>query len=104
MAIALVDANVVLRCLLDDHAELSPKAQQLLDATDVVLRFEVLCEVVYVLEKLYGVPRERIHTDLLDFITADSVSIEDLEVACRALTLFRDERIDIVDAILCAYA
>jgi len=94
----------MLRHLLDDHPELSPKAQDLLDRNDVELRYEVMCEIVYVLSKLYGVPRARIEADLRAFIAADSVYIQDEETACEALQLYRDQNIDIVDAILCAHA
>ena len=92
----LLDANLVLRHLLDDHPELSPKAQDLLDRNDVELRYEVMCEIVYVLSKLYGVPRARIEADLRAFIAADSVYIQDEETACEALQLYRDQNIDIV--------
>ena len=35
----LVDANIVLRYLLDDHAELSPKAADILERQSVTLDF-----------------------------------------------------------------
>jgi predicted nucleic acid-binding protein len=47
---SLVDANVVLRYLLDDHVELSAKAQEILEQQVVTLPMEVACEVVYVLQ------------------------------------------------------
>jgi len=49
----LVDANIILRYLLDDHAELSPKAAEILEQHTVTLPIEVACEVVYVLQKVY---------------------------------------------------
>ena len=44
---SIVDANIVLRYLLDDHAELSPKAAEILEQQLVTLPVEVACEVVY---------------------------------------------------------
>lgn len=48
---SIVDANIVLRYLLDDHAELSEKAAAILERQTVTLPIEVACEVVYVLQK-----------------------------------------------------
>lgn len=48
---SLVDANIVLRYLLDDHAELSPQAADILERHSVTLPVEVGCEVVYVLQR-----------------------------------------------------
>lgn len=47
---SLVDANVVLRYLLDDHEELSARAAEILENHSVTLPMEVGCEVVYVLQ------------------------------------------------------
>ena len=49
-----IDANVILRYVLDDHAELSPKAKRLIDENIVETPVEVLCEVVFVLSRTYG--------------------------------------------------
>ena len=45
-----IDANVFLRYVLDDHAEMSPKAREIIDRHIVEIPVEVLCEVVYVLK------------------------------------------------------
>jgi predicted nucleic acid-binding protein len=42
----IVDANIVLRYLLDDHPELSPKAADILEQHSVTLPIEAACEVV----------------------------------------------------------
>jgi len=51
----IVDANIVLRYLLDDHPVLSPKAADILEQHSVTLPIEAACEVVYVLQKVYKV-------------------------------------------------
>jgi len=48
----IVEANIVLRYVLDDHTELSPKAAEILEQQSVTLPMEAACEVVYVLQKV----------------------------------------------------
>ena len=40
-----IDANVILRYLLDDHDELSPKSAAIIDHEQVHASVEVICEV-----------------------------------------------------------
>lgn len=47
----IADANVYLRYLLNDVDELSSKARSIVDVEQLYLPIEVLCEIVYVLEK-----------------------------------------------------
>jgi predicted nucleic-acid-binding protein len=49
----VVDANIILRYLLNDHDELSLQARQIIDEQEVEVPIEVLCEVVFVLLKLF---------------------------------------------------
>ena len=49
----IVDSNIVLRYILNDHEELSSKAAQILEHQFVTLPVEAACEVVYVLQKVY---------------------------------------------------
>ena len=62
-----IDANVILRYVLDDHAELSPKAKKLIDENIVETPIEALCEVVFVLLRTYGIPRKDIADTLWIF-------------------------------------
>ena len=48
----IADANIVLRYVLNDHTELSMRAAEILEYHDVVVPVEVICEVVYVLQKV----------------------------------------------------
>ncbi len=78
---SLVDANVVLRYLLDDHEELSPKAADILERHAVTLPMEVGCEVVYVLQKVYAVERKEIQQQLGDLLNEGLVSMDKPVVA-----------------------
>jgi predicted nucleic-acid-binding protein len=47
-----IDANIVLRYVLNDHAVLSLKAKEIIDNHVVEVPVEVICEVVYVLKMI----------------------------------------------------
>jgi predicted nucleic acid-binding protein len=63
----IVDANVVLRYLLADVPTLFTRSEQILENETVYLPFEVLAEVVYVLDNVYEVPRPKISEPLARF-------------------------------------
>ena len=44
----LLDANMILRYLLNDNQEMADKAERLLNNGDVAVTIEVVAEVVYV--------------------------------------------------------
>jgi predicted nucleic-acid-binding protein len=99
----LVDANVVLRYLLDDHAELSPKAADIIERHSVTLPMEVGCEVVYVLQKVYAVERKEIQQQLGDLLNEKLVNMDKPAVFLKALECFGDSTLDFVDTLLWAY-
>lgn len=100
---SMVDANVVLRYLLDDHAELSAKAAAILERQSVTLPIEAACEVVYVLQKVYAVNREEIRQLLTDLLNEALVNMEKPEVFVKALEYYDSSSLDFVDTLLCAY-
>ena len=100
---SLVDANVVLRYLLDDHAVLSARAADILEKHTVTMPVEVGCEVVYVLQKVYAVERRVIQQQLGDLLKEGLVSMERPDVFLKALECYGDSTLDFVDSLLWAY-
>lgn len=98
-----VDANIVLRYLLGDHPELSTRAAAVLEKESVVVSFEIICEVIYVLSGVYGVSRGLIAARLKDLVNFSNVETGDSEVLLCALQTFSIKKIDFVDALLYAY-
>lgn len=99
----LVDANVVLRYILNDHPDLSVKASDIIENYKVIVVTEVMCEIVYVLQKVYNVPREEIKTKIYDLVDENLITLEKQDVIKQALSTYCKKNIDIVDAILWAY-
>ena len=98
-----LDTNVVLRYLLEDHAEFFPRAVEIINNNDVYIKNEVLAEIVYVLHKTYSVSKQDLNAVLTDFLNRDTVYLNSKQVACVAIKIFSERNIDFVDALLCAF-
>jgi predicted nucleic-acid-binding protein len=100
---SIVDANIILRYLLDDHAELSPRATEILEQETPILPIEVACEVVYVLQKVYSVDRKEIQENLCGLLDIPLVSMDKPTVLRQALEYYSRTKLDFVDTLLWAY-
>ena len=100
----MVDANIVLRYMLDDHAELSLKARQIIDGNMIEVPIEVLCEVVFVLSKVYGVERGKIGFELSRFIENADCELHRHEGVVRGLEFYSQSNLDFVDCLLAGYS
>jgi predicted nucleic-acid-binding protein len=102
---SIVDANIILRYVLDDHTELSPKAAEILEQQQqtTILTLEVACEVVYVLQKVYVVEREDIQQYLSNLLRDELVVMEKAAVFLAALEQYSTSTLDFVDSLLWAY-
>lgn len=95
----LLDANAVLRYLLEDIETQATKAEQaIIRGAEVTI--EVLAECVYVLEGVYHVPRQRVNESLC--ILLDEASCRRKNVAIEALSLYSASSFDFVDCVLAA--
>lgn len=99
----IVDANVVLRYLLADVQHLFMKSKELLEHETIYLPFEVLAEIVYVLEKVYTVTRKEISGSLINLLKYQNISTYDSEIAIYAMKAFSDTKLDFIDTLLSAY-
>jgi len=99
----IVDANIVLRYILGDHAELSPKARSIIDEQIVVVPLEVLCEVVHVLSRVYEVNRKDIGSELRVFMENTRCELPHRGVVLKGLELFAENNLDFVDCLLAGY-
>ncbi|MCX7781898.1 MAG: PIN domain-containing protein [Negativicutes bacterium] len=99
----LIDANVILRYLLDDVEELALQAAAVIDAQSVFVPTEVFAEVVYVLEKVYKIDRTELCCSLLKFLEHDHVITSNKSVIETALRQYSERSLDFVDMLLYAY-
>lgn len=99
----IIDANVILRYLLNDHNELSSKATIMIETNEVLLPNEVIAEVVYVLQKVYLINNQEISHTLLALISFENIKVEDFDLLKEAFRLFSIRKFDFVDTILYAH-
>ena len=96
----ILDANVILRYLLNDDPVLSSMAREaVMEGCETTP--EVIAEVVYVLNGYYGVERKAIAQTLTAFL--DEIELHEKNSLLYALTLFAEKSLDFVDCLLAGY-
>lgn len=103
--IAHLDTNVLVRHLTGEPAAQAAAATRLLEvSSDLVLDDVIIAELVYVLESVYRLGRERIAVILESVIEHPSIRIEDPLVIHVALRHYERLDIDFADAYVAASA
>lgn len=97
----ILDANVILRYLLNDNQEMAEKADEYIQSGNAAVTIEVMAEAVYVLKGVYQLQRKQIVDTLGDFL--ELVQSTNMEVLKKALDTFGTENLDFVDCVLYAY-
>lgn len=105
----LPDTNVVIRYLVKDDLELYKEAKTFFDRVktgeeSALILESVIAECVYVLTKIYKVPREKTADSLKNLLQYRGIINEDRDALMKALTIFSEKALDIVDCILLAKA
>ena len=106
---SLPDANIIVRYLVKDNITLYTKAKDFFDkvrdgSEKAVILESVIAECIYVLTKIYKAPKDKASNSLIDILHYKGIANDDQKELIRALTLFLQRGIDIVDCILCAKA
>lgn len=93
-----VDTNVVVRYLTSDHPQQSPRARKAVDGHDVWVPTTVLLETEWVLRSVYRYAPGQIVTALRQFAGLPSVTLENPDLAARALD-WVERGMDFADAL-----
>ena len=105
----LVDTNLIVRYLVQDHEKHARAAGKLFDACDrgdleIVVLPVVLAECVFVLESFYRHPRADIASALGRLISSPGVEISEVTVHLDALNRYKGSKAHFVDCLLAATA
>lgn len=100
----IVDANIILRFIIDDNKELADKAAEIIENRNIYILEEVVAEVIYVMEKVYKMERKQIADIISEFIDFDNIFIDNKEIISTALDIFGKKAFDFVDCVLFGYS
>jgi predicted nucleic-acid-binding protein len=103
----LVDTNLIVRYLVQDHEKHARAAGKLFDACDrgdlvIVVLPVVLAECVFVLESFYRHPRAAIASALGGLISSPGVEIGEVAVHMDALNRYKGAKAHFVDCLIAA--
>jgi predicted nucleic-acid-binding protein len=106
---SLPDTNILIRYLTRDDEALYARAKEFFDKVKegskrAVILESVVAECIYVLAKIYKVPKNKTAESLIDILPYKGIANPDQKELIRALTLFSERNMDIVDCILCVKA
>jgi predicted nucleic-acid-binding protein len=105
----LIDTNLIVRYLVQDHEKHAKAAGRLFEACDrgdvvLVLLPAVLAECVFVLESFYEHSRGNITSALSTLISSPGVEIDETELHLDALDRYKRTKIHFVDCLIAATA
>lgn len=96
----LIDANVILRYLLNDNPEMAQQAKAVIEG-GAYTKPEIIAEVVYVLKGVYQATRADIRTFIKELL--NSVLCAESDKVSYAVDVYADTTLDFVDCLLVAY-
>lgn len=103
----VLDANILLRYLLDDMPELTDRCEALLLRVQrgeelVWLPDIALADVIWTLHSFYKQSKAEIRDVLLPILSLRGIHLRDRSVVFHALVLFAEKNIDFSDALIAA--
>ena len=98
-----VDANVILRLILNDNDEMVEKARTQLLSDTFFIKREVIAEVIYVLSGVYKTERKDVARTILEIMETDGIFIESENIVRYAMNVYQTHTLDFLDCMLHAY-
>ena len=103
----LIDTNVILRYLLNDHKSFTPKAIKFIQDVAKGLKTAellsvVVVECVYVMEKFYEIPKNEIVDKISRILNIKGIINPNKSEILDALIKYEKSNADIVDCMLAA--
>ncbi len=99
----LIDANYILRYLLQDVEEKFLMAKAVIEKEEITIPDFILAEVVYVLEKVYDIRRKEIKGVIEGLLNYENILVRRKDAVINSLEVYVNHKIDYADALLIAY-
>lgn len=105
----IIDTNLIVRFLVQDHERHGKAARQVFDACDkgevlLVVLPAVLAECVFVLESVYRQSRTDISSTLMRLISSPGIEISEPAIHLDALDRYKATKAHFVDCLVAATA
>ncbi len=105
----LVDTNVLLRFLRDDHSVHSPAAKRLFEDArsgkfELLIPFTAIAEAIFTLRTHYQIDRADIGREMLKVLTTPGVTLTCPTWILEAVEDYRDKNVSFGDACIAAEA
>jgi len=104
--VSLIDTNIIMRFFVEDNEKhfLVSKAlfeEVQLGVVKIEILSEVLMEVLFVMTKVYKIPKGIVIEKLKSLLLLDGVVNDDKAIYIDALNLMQHKKIDYVGALIC---
>jgi len=99
--IIILDANAILRYIIDDIKEQADTVQEILQNEEVLILPEVIAEVIYVMTKYYNYPHDKVADRIIEFLEDSDCTSQNL---INAVKTFGGKNFDFVDCLLFEYS
>jgi predicted nucleic-acid-binding protein len=103
MSKTILDANSILRFVLQDNLEQADSTEKILLSDESNIPLEVVAEVVYVLQKVYEVERSLISKKLKSLVSIREDLVFEKNVVLYAADIYSSTSLDFVDCLLAGY-
>jgi predicted nucleic acid-binding protein len=105
----LVDTNIIVRYLVQDHEKHAKAATKLFESCDrgeltLVVLPAVLSECVFVLESFYEKNRRDIAQVLSDLVASPGLELAELSIHLDAMERYGTSKLHFVDCLIAAHA
>ncbi len=105
----IIDTNLIVKYLVNDEPNLYKKAREFFDLVKLgrikaILEQTIFTETVFVLTQLYEIPRDKISLTLSSLLEYKGIQTFEKEVLLKALILYKETNLHIVDCIIVAKA
>lgn len=103
----LVDTNILLRAILEDHKTQSPRAQRFLEKIKSSQKYQcyttpwVIAEIIWTLRSLYRYTRKDVVKIVEGIINTPNLKVLQERLVAEVIVLFEEKGVDFIDAVNC---
>lgn len=99
----IFDTNAILRYILQDNEEMADAVEEQIRLHSCFVPTEVIAEMVYVLSKVYQIPRAEITVAVMGFLSISGITTTCYDVIKKGLEAYTATNLDFVDCLMTGY-